>query len=73
MFYRLQFIYSARFMASSLSNPVSNLAEGTGKIKCKYGHDDKKCETCGCEHFLEYAIVKDDVIEYKSLCCNRNH
>ena len=34
-------------MASSLSSLVNNLAEGIPKIKCKYGHDDKKCKTCG--------------------------
>ena len=44
------------------------------KIKCKYGHDDKKCETCrikykGCECCLEYTIVKNNLIEYKCLCC----
>ena len=44
--YILQFIDSARFMASSLSNLVNNLSEGIHKIKCKYRHDDKKCETC---------------------------
>ena len=43
--FRLQFIDSARFMASSLSNLVNNLSEGIQKIKCKHGHDDKKCET----------------------------
>ena len=32
-------------MASSLPNLVNNLAEGIYKIKCKYGHDDQKCET----------------------------
>ena len=30
-------------MASLLSNPVDNLAEGTHKIKCKYVHDSKEC------------------------------
>ena len=40
--HRLQFIVSARYMATSLSNLASNLAEGIHKIKCKYGHDDKK-------------------------------
>ena len=34
-------------MASSLSNPVNNLSEGVHKIKRKFGHDDKKYETCG--------------------------
>ena len=33
--YTLQFIDSARFMASSLSNRVNNLYEETHKIKCK--------------------------------------
>ena len=42
----LKFIYSARVMASSLSNVVSNLSEGVHRIKCKYGHDDKKREIC---------------------------
>ena len=30
----LQFIDSARFMTSSLSNLVNNVSEGTHKIKC---------------------------------------
>ena len=33
-------------MASSLSNLVNNPSEGVHRIKCKYGHDDKKRETC---------------------------
>ena len=41
-----KFIDSARFMASSLSNLVNNLSDGIHRIKCKYGHDDKKCKTC---------------------------
>ena len=56
-------------MASSLSNLVNNPSEGTHIIKCKYKHDDKKCETCGikykyCDCFLEYPNFKDDLIEY---------
>ena len=51
------------------SNPVNNLSEGIHNIKCKYGHDDKKCETCGikykyCGCFLEYTNFKDDLVEY---------
>ena len=62
-------------MASSLSN---NLSEGIHRIKCKFEHDDKKCETCGikykyCDCFLEYMNFKDDLIEYKCLCCNKNY
>ena len=29
-------------MASSLSNLVNNLSEGIHRIKCKFGHNDKK-------------------------------
>ena len=55
-------------MASSLSNPVNSFSEGTHKIKCKYGHDDKKCETCeikykNCDFVLKYTNVKDNLIE----------
>ena len=74
---RIQFIDSARFMVSSLSNLLNNLSEGIHKIKCKYTHDDKKCETCRikckyCDCFLEYASFQEDLIEYKCLCCNEN-
>ena len=40
--YILQFIDSARFMATSLSNLENNLSEGIHKIKCKYRYDGKK-------------------------------
>ena len=77
MSYILPFIDSAKFMASSLSNPVNNLSEGIRRIKFKLGHDNKKCETCRikynyCDCFLEYTKFKDDLIEYKYLCCNKN-
>ena len=32
-------------MTSSLSNLVNNLSEGIHRIKCKFGHNDKKYET----------------------------
>ena len=43
-----------------------------------YVNDDKNCETCGikykrCNCFLDYKNFKDDLIEYKCLCCNKNH
>ena len=76
--YILQFIDSARFMTSSLSNFVNNFSEGIHKIKCKHGDKDKKCETCGIKYkyydcFLEYTNFKGDLIEYKCLCCNKNY
>ena len=78
IYYILQFIDSARFMVSSLSNLINSLSEGIYRIKCKFGHDYKKCEANGirykyCNCFLEYAIFKDDLIEYKCLCCNKNN
>ena len=42
--YILKFIYSTRFVGSSLSNLVNILSEGIHKIKCKYGHDDKNAK-----------------------------
>ena len=39
-------------MASSLSNLVINLSEGLHRIKCKLGHGNKKCETCGIKLVL---------------------
>ena len=69
-------------MASSLSNLVNNLLEGIHQIKCKFGNNDKRCEKCGiiykyCDSFLDdfldcfKANFKDDLIEYKCLCCNK--
>ena len=63
-------------MASSLSNLVNNLSAGIHRIRCKYGHDDKKCETCGIKYkyceYCEYTNFKDDLIEYKYLICSKN-
>ena len=76
--YILQFIDSPRFIASSSSNLVNNLSERSHRIKCKFGHNHKKCETCRikykyCDCFLEYANFKNDLIEYKCVCCNTNY
>ena len=64
-------------MARSLSNFVNNLSKGIHRIKCKYQHDDKRCETCGIKYnynsHTEYANFKDDILEYKCLCCNKNY
>ena len=56
-------------MASSLSNLVNIFSEGVHRIKCKFGHDDEKYETCGikykyCDYFFEYRNFKVDLIEY---------
>ena len=49
-------------MASSLSNLVENLSEGIHKIKRK-----------GCDCLLEYENVKDNLIKYKCLSCNKDY
>ena len=66
--YKLKFIDSAKFMASSLSNLVNSVAEAIYKMKWKYGQDDENWENCrikykGCNWFLEYTILKDELIE----------
>ena len=43
-------------------NPVENLIERIHKIKCK-----------DCDCFLEYETVKDNLIKYKSVSCNKDH
>ena len=42
VYFKLQFIDSARFMASSLLSLCDNLANEIHNIKCKHGHDNKK-------------------------------
>ena len=64
----MQFIDSARFMASSLSNLVNNLSDRIHKINCRYRHVYKNCETYGikfkyCSCFVEYTDFKDDLIK----------
>ena len=56
------FIESARFMASSLSNLVDNLAEGIYKVKCR-----------DCHCFLEYESVKENLVKYKCLFCKNDY
>ena len=46
--------------------------------QCKLGHDTTNCETCRIKHkycnsFLEYTNFKNDLIEYKWLCCNKSY
>ena len=44
-------------MAISLTNLVNNLSEGIHRIKCKYGHDDKKYETCRIKYTPTLKMV----------------
>ena len=78
IFYILQFIDNASFMASSLSNLVNNLADIIHEIKWKYRHDNEKCKTCRIKYkfwdcFIEHINFKDDLIEFKCLCYNKNY
>ena len=45
--YKIKFFDSTRFMASSLSSLVNNLAKEIHKIKCK-----------DCDYFLEYEVLR---------------
>ena len=70
-------------MASSLSNLVNNISEGIHKIKCKYRHDDKNVKLAELNinigtvsfffFFFEFKNFRNDVIEYKCLCCIKNY
>ena len=65
-------------IANSLSKLLSNLPEGIHRVECKFRHDDKKCKTYEIKYnyyacFLECTNFKDYLIDYKCLCCNKNH
>ena len=63
-------------MANLVSNLVNKLSEEIDRIKCKYGHYDKKnvklSELNISITTVEYTHFKDNLIEYKCLCCNKN-
>ena len=63
MSYILQFIDSARFMASSLSNFVYNLSDAVHRIKCKLEHKIKNVKhmelnTSAATVFLNIKALK---------------
>ena len=60
--YKIMFIGTDRFMMSSLSNLVYNLAEVIRTIRSKE-----------CGYFLEYESVNDDIIKHKCLSCIKNY
>ena len=49
-------------MLSSLLNLTDNLAEAIHKVKCK-----------DCHCFLEHESVKDNLLKYKCLSCNKDY
>ena len=54
------------------------MAEGIHKIKCKYGHDDEKMKPVILNTTIVIAIfnikaLKNDLIEYKCFCSNKNY
>ena len=51
MTYRIKFIDSVRFLASSLSRLADNLAQGLHNSKCK-----------DCKLYLQYVNVKDGLL-----------
>ena len=61
--YILQFIDSARFMASLLSSLVNNIS-AIHRIKCKFGSNNKNVKHVKL-NFLEYINFNDDLIKYK--------
>ena len=50
-------------MPSSFSNLIDNLAEGIHKIKCKYGHDYKKCEKVELNKKIVIAIFNNQTLK----------
>ena len=62
MSYKIKFIDSARFLARSLSNLADYLTEEIRKIKRK-----------DCDFFLEHKSVKENLITYECLSCNKDY
>ena len=59
--YKTKFIDSMRFMPTSLTKLVDNLSEEIHKTECK---------DCSCS--LKYESIKNNLIKYKCLSCNKN-
>ena len=60
--YKIKFIDSFRFISSSLSNLVDNLAEGL--------HSDKSTD---CKSCLDYMSIKDNQLISRCFECKKNY
>ena len=60
--YKIEFLDSFRFMASSLVILVNNLSEGLHKDKC-----------IGCKSCLDYIKFKDDQLILRCFECKKNY
>ena len=60
--YKLKFIGSFRFMATSLSSPVDNLSDGLHSNKCT-----------DCKSSLDHMKVENNQVICKCLNCNKNY
>ena len=63
MSYRLQFIDSAKYMASSLSNLLDNLAKGIHKIKCKYRNDEKNVKLAELNTKIAIVVLNTQALK----------
>ena len=59
LYYKIKFIASERFMATSLSNLVDNLREGILKIKCK----DFNCFLESGNAYLAIKIIETKLMK----------
>ena len=60
--YKIKFIYSFRFMATSLSKLVDNLTEGIHSDKC-----------LNCKSDLSYMKVIDEALIFRCFNCKKNY
>ena len=58
--YKIKFIYSVRFMASSLLSLPNNHAEGIHRAKCEKGKSD-----------FEYSMVRYKTLTFECIDCNK--
>ena len=59
---KIKFIYSFRFMSSSLSNLIDNLSDRLHSDKCT-----------DCKSYLDYVSIKDDQLISRCFDCRKNY